>query len=64
MDNAKINRTSLIKSLINKFNVIILYTAISSPKLNLIEYFFEYIKRNIRKTIAMKYKELQTEVFE
>ena len=41
LDNAKSNHVQEVKNLSKKFNLILLYNAVSSPQLNTIEYLFE-----------------------
>ena len=56
LDNAKMNHGKSIKDLCQSINVTLVYNAVCSPHLNMIEHFFEFIKRDIRiKTNSSKY---------
>lgn len=50
LDNSSSNRSNLVQSLSQKFNVQIIYNAKSTPQMNLVEQYFEFLKRNIRKS--------------
>lgn len=50
MDNAPMNRIQEVKNLANKYPIYLLYNAVSTPQLNIIEHFFEYLKRDLRRS--------------
>ena len=53
LDNAKPHKSQLLTQLTISLDIILFFNAIQTPELNLIEHFFEYLKRPLRMSFNM-----------
>ena len=53
LNNTAAHRSAEFKTMLGALNVRLVFNAISTPQLNLADYFFEYVKRDLRKAIEM-----------
>jgi len=58
LDNAKCNHSPHIHHLTEEFNLVLLFNGVSSPQLNSIEYFFEFLKRGLRRHLSLSKLEI------
>ena len=49
LDNSGHHRTSQIMKLTERLDIVLLFNAVRKPEVNLIEHFFEYLKRPLRR---------------
>lgn len=53
LDNATVHRSAEFMEMIESLNVRMIFNAVSNPQFNIVEYFFEYVKRDLRTTMEM-----------